>query len=102
MRGPDVFSIEVDELDDVVGDLEACERHLALLVEDLDRQVATLHGTWTGLAADALREAHAEWSGGMAAMRASLGDLREAARLAYEEYSGAATSNVAMWDEVAP
>jgi WXG100 family type VII secretion target len=98
----DDFTVEVDELDDVVGDLEACERHLALLVEDLDRQVSALHGTWTGLAADAQREAHAQWSGGMAAMRTSLGDLREAARLAHEEYTGAASANVAMWRGVAP
>ncbi len=98
----DDFVVEVDELDDVVGDLEACEDHLTLLVEDLDRQVAALHGTWTGLAADAQRAAHAEWSGGMDAMRSSLGDLREAARLAHDEYASAASANVMMWREVAP
>ncbi len=96
------FVVELDELDDVVGDLEACERHLALLVEDLDRQVAALHGTWSGLAADAQRLAHLDWSEGMAAMRGSLGELRAAARLAHEEYAGAAATNVAMWREVAP
>jgi hypothetical protein len=64
--------------------------------------VSALHGTWTGLAADAQREAHAAWSGGMASMRESLGDLREAARLAHDEYSAAASANVTMWREVAP
>jgi ESAT-6 family protein len=98
----EAFVVELDELDDVVGDLEACERHLALLVEDLERQVAALHGTWTGLAADAQREAHTGWSEGMAAMRASLGELRGAARLAHQEYSHAAATNVAMWREVEP
>jgi hypothetical protein len=38
----------------------------------------------------------------MTAMRGSLGELRAAARLAHEEYAGAAATNVAMWREVAP
>ena len=50
MREPGDFVIEVDELDDVVGDLEACERDLSLLVADLERQMVALHGTWEGLA----------------------------------------------------
>lgn len=100
MTVEDGFSVELDELDDVVGDLEACERSLLALVDDLDRQVALLHGTWTGEAAGAQRAAHHEWTRGMTDMRAALTDLRAAARLAHEEYSGAATSNLAMWREV--
>ena len=56
MREPGDFVIEIDELDDVVGDLEACERDLDLLVTDLERQMVALHGTWEGLAATAQRE----------------------------------------------
>ena len=72
MGEPGDFVVEVDELDDVVGDLEACERDLSLLVADLERQMVALHGTWEGLAATAQREAHQEWSQGMAAMHAAL------------------------------
>jgi WXG100 family type VII secretion target len=100
MSAPDDFTIEVDELEDVVGDLEACERQLTQLGEDLERQMATLHGTWEGLAATAQIEAHDEWSRGMAAMHAALTDLRGAARLAHENYTGAAATNVAMWRQV--
>ena len=100
MSVPDDFVIEVDELEDVVGDLEACERQLTQLVEDLERQMATLHGTWEGLAATAQHEAHDEWSRGMTAMHAALADMRAAARLAHDHYTGAAATNVAMWRQV--
>ena len=36
----------------------------------------------------------------MAAMHAALTDLRAAARLAHDHYTGAATTNVAMWRQV--
>jgi WXG100 family type VII secretion target len=94
------FVIELDELDDVVGDLEARERDLNLLVADLERQMAALHATWTGLAAAAQREAHQEWSQGMAAMHTALSELRAAARLAHGHYVEAATTNVDMWRQV--
>ena len=79
MREPGDFVIEVDELDDVVGDLEACERDFSLLVADLERQMVALHGTWEGLAATAQREAHQESAQAMAAMPAALSELRAAA-----------------------
>ena len=100
MREPGDFVIEVDELDDVVGDLEACERDLTLLVADLEHQMVALHGTWEGLAATAQREAHEEWARGMAAMHAALSELRAAARLAHHHYVEAATTNVDMWRQV--
>lgn len=100
MREPGDFVIEVDELDDVVGDLELCERELSLLGADLERQVAALHHTWEGLAATAQREAHQEWSQGMAQMHAALTELRAAARLAHGHYVEAATTNADMWRQV--
>ena len=100
MREPGDFVIELDELDDVVGDLEACERYLTQLVAELEHQMVALHGTWEGLAAAAQREAHEEWAQGMAAMRAALSKLRAAARLAHHHYVEAATTNVEMWHQV--
>ena len=55
--------------------------------------MVALHGTWEGLAATAQREAHQEWSHGMAAMHAALSELRAAARLAHGHYVDAATTN---------
>ena len=87
MSAPDDFVIEVDELEDVVGDLEACERQLTQLVEDLERQMVALRRLG-GLAATAQHEAHEEWSRGMTAMHAALADLRAAARLAHDHSPG--------------
>jgi ESAT-6 family protein len=100
MADPGDFTIELDELDDVVGDLEWCERDLSAVVEDLDRQMLVLHGSWEGLAAAAQYDAHREWSSGMAAMRAALAGVRAAARLAHGHYSEAATTNGDMWRQV--
>ena len=100
MADPGDFTIELDELDDVVGDLERCERDLSQLVEDLDHQMVVLHGSWEGLAAAAQSEAHREWSSGMAATRGALAELRAAARLAHGHYTAAATTNVDMWQQV--
>ena len=100
MADPGDFTIDLDELDDVVGDLECCERDLSHVVEDLDRQMVVLHGSWEGLTATAQGDAHREWSSGMAAMRAALTELRAAARLAHGHYTAAATTNVDMWRQV--
>ena len=100
MGEPGDFVIEVDELDDLVGDLENCERDLTHLVADLESQMVRLHCSWQGLAATAQREAHQEWSRGMAAMHAALSELRAAARQAHDHYADAATTNVDMWRQV--
>jgi WXG100 family type VII secretion target len=100
MGEPGDFVIEVDELDDIVGDLETCERDLTHLLADLERQMVALHGTWEGLAAAAQREAFQAWSHGMVAMQSALGDLRAGARLAHFHYVEAATTNVDMWRQV--
>lgn len=94
------FTVELDELDDLVGDLESCGRELARRVADLDRQMVALHGTWQGLAATAQREAHQEWGDGMAAMHAALTKLRAVARQAHHHYRDAADTNLDMWHQV--
>jgi WXG100 family type VII secretion target len=93
---PSDFTIDVDDLDEVVHDLAKCEAALSTLTDDLEHQMAALHGVWEGLSAQAYREAHDEWTTGMLAMRAALADLRAAARLAHSHYTGAAQTNVDM------
>jgi WXG100 family type VII secretion target len=96
----DAFSIDPDELSDIVGDLVACEKKLLRLGADIERQMAVLQSQWEGLAADAQREAQEEWASGMTAMHAALTELREAADLAHQNYTGAATTNLDMWRKV--
>lgn len=91
------FSINLDELDDVIDDLEACERALETITADLERQIATLQTQWEGLTAAAQREAHQEWEQGMADMRTALAEMRRAARVAHANYTKAIAANVGMW-----
>ncbi len=97
----DVFSVDTDDLDDVIGDVEAVEARLEALTADLEQQMATLHTTWAGLAAQAHHEAHAEWTQGMRTMREALAGLRAAARSAHGNYTAAADANLSMWRDLA-
>lgn len=98
MGGVGSFTIDAGELDAVIGDLEACERELELLISDLEAQMAALHETWEGSTAEAHRVAHDEWTAGMRAMRLAMTALRTAARSAHRNYTTAAQTNVAMWE----
>lgn len=100
MSSADNFSIDPDELDDVTGDLVSTESALESLAAEIDREMATLQSTWEGLAAEAQAEAHQEWSRGMSGMRAALAELRAAARVAHQNYTGAADANRRLWEHL--
>lgn len=100
MGDVDDFTLDTDELDAVIGDVEECENELELLLADLEKQMATLHDTWQGEAAEAHRVAHDEWSDGMRAMRQAMVDLRTAARAAHGNYTAGAEANVSMWGQM--
>lgn len=99
-RDADDYTLDPDDLDEVITTLEGCEETLERLTDDLDRQMTVLKETWEGLAAQAHTEAHAEWSAGMRAMRQAMTDLRSAARLAHGNYLAAGDANLAMWNQM--
>ncbi len=72
MGAPDRFTIDSDELDEVIADVSTCEGALDTLTQDLTRQMKVLKSVWEGLAADAHHEAHEEWTQGMETMREAL------------------------------
>ncbi|MXG91953.1 WXG100 family type VII secretion target [Nocardioides flavescens] len=94
---PDAFHVDTGELEAVIGDLATCHQRLQAATDDLEQQVARLHDHWTGLTATAQREAHEEWSAGMADMQEALEAMRAAARVAHTNYTQAVRGNVAMW-----
>ena len=96
----DAFSIDPDELDAVVADIARTESALATLTDDIERQIATLHESWEGLAAVAQREAQDEWEQGLLTMRHALAELRAAAAQASTNYSEAADANRSMWESL--
>lgn len=100
MGDPGRFTVDSDELDEVVADVAGCEQALEGLTNDLEVQVRALHEVWEGLAAEAQREAHHEWEQGMRAMRDALAGLRGAARTAHGNYTAAVETNLWMWGQV--
>jgi WXG100 family type VII secretion target len=98
MSGSDAYRVDLEELDAVIGDLERLERELEGTTNDLEAQMATLHGTWEGETAVAQREAHQEWEAGMTAMRGALAQMRSAARTAHGNYTKAVDANRSMWE----
>ncbi len=100
MAGVDDYTLDTDELDAVITDLERTETDLELLITDLDKQMATLHETWEGLAASAHGVAHDELAQGMRAMRQAMVELRTAARSAHANYTAAGETNLSMWEQM--
>ena len=102
MGGTDgAYAIDLDGLDEVIADIEACERELERLTTELSLRIRELQGQWDGLTATAQREAHQQWEQGMDAMRVALVEMRSAARVAHGNYALAISTNLDMWADLA-
>lgn len=91
------FSVDLDELDSVIGDLSRFEATLSEQLAQIDGEIERLHLTWTGAAATAQSAAHRRLMEGAREMHEALGRMREAAQLAHRNYSAAAQANARMW-----
>jgi WXG100 family type VII secretion target len=100
MGDVDSFTLDAEELDSVISDLERTETALESITTDLESQMLTLHDEWDGLAAQAHTEAHAQWTAGMVAMRQAMSELRAAARAAHGNYTAAGDANLSMWQSM--
>lgn len=94
------FQVDLAELDDVIAGMESFEQRLRQQLDALEAVVEKLHGTWTGGAAAAHREAHAKLAAGAQDVHRSVVEMRQAARHAHQGYSAAAQANVSMWSQV--
>jgi ESAT-6 family protein len=95
-----IFGVDLDELLATVDQLGRCGEALDALLADVAARVAALHGTWTGLAADAQAAAQAEWEAGFREMRDGLVAMRAAGMVAHDNYRCAADTNVRMWGQL--
>jgi WXG100 family type VII secretion target len=93
------YRVDLDRLADIVDQIDRFDRRVEAALEDADSRVDRLHTTWTGEAAAAHRQAHAEWQRGVAEMRAGLAAMRRNAQLAHGNYSSAVTTNGRMWGQ---
>jgi WXG100 family type VII secretion target len=93
------YRVDLDRLADVVDQIGRFDQQVETALADVQAQVDRLHGTWSGDAAVAHEQAHAKWTRGAAEMRAALAVLRDNARIGHGNYTGAVTTNTAMWDQ---
>jgi WXG100 family type VII secretion target len=90
------YKVELEELLTFVDKLQAFDAKAEAIASRIDRQVATLHTTWSGTAAGAHRSSHDEWMAAAAQMREAASDLRAAANNAHQNYTEAVKTNIEM------
>ncbi|MFE6924109.1 WXG100 family type VII secretion target [Nocardia sp. NPDC057663] len=91
------FSVDMDQLDQIVARLAGLAGFVADHLDDIDDQVAKLKGTsWEGLAADAYQVAHLQWVTGAREFAEGIRDMSDAAKAAHGRYTTAADANKRM------
>lgn len=93
------YRVDLDLLEERVEQMASFERSLDRALTRLEAPARSLDATWTGLAAEAHRHAHARWLREAAEMRRALAGLRAAARIAHRNYRAAVAANVSMWEQ---
>ncbi len=86
-----------EALADAVQRMAEFQRYAEDMITEIDSRVTRLHTTWTGQAAAAHAEAHQHWARGEAMMREALAQLKQTAATAHGNYTGAMSTNLAMW-----
>jgi WXG100 family type VII secretion target len=94
------YAVDLAELQDKIDEMAAFEKAIEKALQHLDGVVENLHVTWTGAAAIAHRQAHAEWVSGMKEMHQGLVAMRDAADRAHGNYHSAVDANSRMWASV--
>ena len=93
----DAFRVDPEALADAVQRMAEFGRHAESRIAEIDSAVSNLHAVWTGQGAEAHAEAHRHWARGEAMMREALAQLKAAGATAHGNYTGAISTNVAMW-----
>lgn len=96
----DPFQVDLARLTALLAHMTRFDRELEAELAAAERNVARLHRTWTGAAAEAHRLAHAEWQQGAAELRTSLAALARGIDTAHKNYRSAGETNAAMWRQL--
>ena len=91
------FTVDLNELDAVIGLLVRFDADAEELCSEVDQTINRLHVSWSGEGAQAQRAAHERWTAGAAEMRTALEDLHQAAGTAHGNYSRSVAANEGMW-----
>jgi WXG100 family type VII secretion target len=93
----EAFRVDPQALADAVQRMAEFQRYAESMLTEIDSLVSNLHATWSGEAAAAHAEAHERWARGEAMMRTALVRLQAAGATAHGNYTGAMSTNLAMW-----
>ncbi|BAX96525.1 ESAT-6-like protein [Mycobacteroides stephanolepidis] len=97
MGEADGFTVDLEELNSVVTELQQFTQHVQDGLDQLARHTAKLHLDWSGAAAEAHRQAHDEWTTGAQEMAEGLDTMRKSARNAHSSYQSAVDANTEMF-----
>ena len=93
----EAFRVDPQALADAVQRMTEFQRYAENMVTEIDSLVSDLRCTSTGRGAAAHAEAHRHWARGEAMMREALAQLRAAGAIAHRNYTGAMSTDLAMW-----
>lgn len=93
----EALRVDPEALADAVARMAEFGRYAERVLAEIDSAVTNLHATWTGEGAAAHAEAHRRWTRGKAMMREALAQLKSAGATAHRNYTGAMSTNLAMW-----
>ncbi len=93
----EAFRVDPEALADAMARMTEFARYAEEMLTEIDSRVIRLHAAWTGQGAMAHAEAHRHWTRGEAMMREALAQLKSAAATAHGNYTGAMSTNLAMW-----
>ncbi|ASF11695.1 MULTISPECIES: WXG100 family type VII secretion target [Nocardia] len=91
------YRVNLAQLDEAVTAMAKFGADVEGWLREVDQLVAELHLSWSSQAAQAQRVAHDRWLAGAAEMRENLDELRDVARKAHTNYTGAVQTNAEMW-----
>ncbi|WP_280361451.1 WXG100 family type VII secretion target [Nocardia wallacei] len=97
MADGDSYKVNLEQLEDAITKMAKFGADVEGWLSEVDKQITGLHLSWSSEAATAQRDAHDRWIAGAAEMRDNLKELREVARRAHTNYTGAITTNQRMW-----
>jgi WXG100 family type VII secretion target len=97
MTGDDGYRVDLEQLDAAIDTMAKFGATVQDWLGEVDRHIADLHLSWSSPAATAQRTAHEKWVAGVDEMAENLDELREVARKAHTNYSGAISHNTRMW-----
>ncbi|EFV14978.1 WXG100 family type VII secretion target [Segniliparus rugosus] len=91
------FKVDLSHMQQTIDKMTQFTAQAESWCQEVDADVQSLHGTWSGEAASAQKAAHDQWVAGLNAMKADLEKLKKIAQDGHANYTDAGNKNKEMW-----